>query len=153
MVQKSKIIIFVLVIIVAIIGIYYIGSGKIYKKTKEDIVFKDSLPTCDLHSSICKIEFDDQKRIGLNILNKPLSSNKELIYQVMTEGFDDNNLYISIVGVEMNMGLHEKKLIKNNDVYEATISLPACKSGHMIWEVSVISNKEKIGARYILGVK
>lgn len=141
-----------LVILGAFFG-YYFGSGKFYEQRQKDIAFKDAT-NCNLHLNSCKVSFDKEKEVVMDISNRPMESKKELIYQVRTVGFDDKDMLVSIVGVNMNMGLFEKKLIKNdNNFYEAHLALPSCINGLMKWKISVISKKEKLGANFIVDIE
>ena len=154
MLQKVKYVVLVLFCLVVVSSIYYFGSGRFYEQRQKDIVFKEMLSSCDLHTDSCSVDFDSNKSITLNIENKPLFSQKELLYLVKTEGFSDDKLLLSVVGVKMNMGLFEKKFVKNLDgVYEAKLFLPSCVSGLMKWKISIISPKEGIGANFIIDLE
>ena len=152
--HKIRYIVIVVLTIFIIACIYYFGSGKFYEQRQKDIIFKETSSLCDLHLNSCNVSFDEEKSISLNIENKPLFSNEELLYVVNASGFEDNELLLSIVGVKMNMGLFEQRLIKKQDgIYEGKLLLPACMSGLMKWKISVISQKDSLGANFIIDLK
>ncbi|MFV0481766.1 MAG: hypothetical protein ACK5LP_07250 [Campylobacteraceae bacterium] len=149
--QKSKFIFgFVAILIIGAI-LFFVGSGKFYDSKNSDIIFKDDITKCDLHVKSCEMVFEGDKTISLELGGKPLKAGKSLKYSIKTKGFSDKEFFVSVVGVNMNMGLFEfvaKKI--NEGEYEANALLPTCISGRMTWKISVISKKEKIGANYIL---
>lgn len=150
MIKKLKPLFAILIALVFGIVLYFFGTGEFYKARQYNIFFQDANLDCDLHKSACTVFFDKNKTIELKIDNQPLKPGKILKYIVKTTNINNDELLISIVGVNMNMGLFEYELAKKNEnTYEANGILPNC-TGKMIWKISVIAKQQEIGANFIL---
>ncbi|MDR2342087.1 MAG: hypothetical protein LBD84_03470 [Campylobacteraceae bacterium] len=144
----KKVLIAVVLVIVAL-GAFLFQSGKMYSFFQKDIIFYDAKTGCDLHSNFCETALGD-KKITLNI-DKPFKAGEEMNFSVQTEGFDDDELLVKIYGLNMNMGIFEYALVKIDDKnYKGKALVPTCMMGKMTWKVNIISQKENIGASFIL---
>ncbi|MDR1614168.1 MAG: hypothetical protein LBS26_01215 [Campylobacteraceae bacterium] len=145
----KKVLIFAVLVAVALI-VFLFQSGKIYSLFQKEILFYEAKSECDLHVTSCEITLQNDKKITLDI-DKPFNAGKEMDFIVQAEGFGDDELLAQIYGINMNMGIFEYPLAKiAAQIYTGKALLPTCMSGKMSWRVNIISQKEGIGASFIL---
>jgi hypothetical protein len=138
------------VLIVAAFSVFLFQSGKIYSFVQKDILFYDAKVGCDLHESSCEAILGEGKKITLDIA-KPLKAGEEMSFNVRTESFADDELKVQIYGLNMNMGIFDYVLAKTDeDNYSGKALVPTCKMGKMTWSVNIISERENIGASFVL---
>ncbi|MDR2342082.1 MAG: hypothetical protein LBD84_03445 [Campylobacteraceae bacterium] len=148
--MKQKILLFAIFIVIATAGIFAVFSDKIYSYFERDITFKDVQSDCDLHANFCEVIFENGKSIKLDV-SRPVKAAEKFILTVYTSDFNDSELEAVIYGVNMNMGVFNHTLEKIQDgIYAGVSILPACMGGKMTWRVNIISQKENIGASFIL---
>jgi hypothetical protein len=136
-------------LVIAASAFFLFQNGKIYSFFQKDIQFFEAQQECDLHVSSCEVILQNDKKITLDI-DKPFKSSEEMRFNVKAEGFEDEKLLAQIYGLNMNMGIFEQILLKTDGIYRGNVLLPTCMSGKMVWKVNIISQKEGIGASFVL---
>jgi hypothetical protein len=148
--MKQKFLFFIAFLIIAAAGIFAFLGDKIYPFFQSGVTFKEAAADCDLHTNSCKVVFENGKSIELS-LSKPLKAAEQFTLNVRASDFDENELKASIYGVSMNMGVFDYTLAKGDDgVYSGVGMLPACMHGNMEWKINIVSERENIGASFIL---
>jgi hypothetical protein len=148
--MKQKILLFAAFLIIITAGIFAIFSDKIYSFFGSGTAFKEAVADCDLHEGFCKVVFEDGKSIELDI-SKPIKAGEQFTLNVHAAGFEDDKLEASIYGLNMNMGVFNYTLGKNEEgFYSGEGMLPTCMHGKMEWKINIISKQENIGASFIL---
>jgi hypothetical protein len=148
--MKQKILLFAVFVVIAALAVFAVFSDKIYSYFERDITFKDAQSDCDLHANSCEVVFEDEKSIKLDI-SRPIKAGEEMTFNVQAEGFEDDELSAQIYGLNMNMGIFNYTLEKKEEGFYGGIgTLPTCMSGKMSWKINIISQKENIGASFVL---
>lgn len=107
--------------------------------------------TCDLQSSKC--EFLYKGKLGhFKALETPIIINKTNIVQVELENISDEEIWIDIKGIELDMGYNRVRLKRKGSLFEGKIYLPSCSLKVMTWEVMLIikSGDKRLGHVYKL---
>ncbi|MDR2635730.1 MAG: hypothetical protein LBC08_02745 [Campylobacteraceae bacterium] len=140
----------VVVLVIAALAAFLFQSGKIYSLFQKDIQFFEAKTACDLYVGSCEVILHNDKTITLNI-DKPFSAGKAMNFNVRAEGFEDDEFFVQIYGLNMDMGIFEYPLVKTDSgSYVSKVFVPTCMGGKMSWQVNIISKKENIGAGFVL---
>jgi hypothetical protein len=129
-----------LLVVLGIAAYFFIDSADIYKFIMGDTKFYEQSKQCDLHVKPCSITIPEYGEITLEISPKEIPLMQPLVFQIYTQGeLANKTLDLNIYATNMNMGYQSLKMKKISDkVYEASVILPTCTVGGMIWRAEVV---------------
>ncbi len=141
---KKFIRLFVLEIAVlsTILAYFFIDSSDIYRWYAGSTNFSKQNKLCDLHKSSCEVILKDGSIVKLDINPKNIPLMKPIKLTIITKNINLKTLSLQLFAMNMNMGFIKKdlkKIAKNR--YEASVILPSCIIGGMIWNANIIVNK------------
>jgi hypothetical protein len=140
----------VLVGVVVLLALFACSSWRVYSGLEKDVVFSEANSSCDLSKNSCEAVFVGGESIALEI-DKPLRAGENMIFNVRADGFEDEQLFVHIYGLNMNMGLFTFEFPKKADGgYGGSVLLPNCMSGKMSWKIEIISKQKALGAGFVL---
>lgn len=110
-----------------------------YVSPAKKVVIAQPAPGCDLNIEECPALLPSQGDILLSLTPHPVPVSAPL--EIEVHAYDVNPLRIEVdfSGVEMNMGPNRLELSPlGNNRFAGKTSLPACISGEMAWQATVI---------------
>ncbi len=137
----------ILIILVIVLGYFFINFTSLYNSFSPKIDYKTQAKTCDLHKGSCEISLGKGQKISLEIFPKNIPLMKTLRFKITSTKELKNLPTLKIYATNMFMGEFKLKFKKIKDkIYQAKVILPTCSVGGMKWNADI--KVSSLGARF-----
>jgi hypothetical protein len=131
-VNRSRLIDLAIVLAIALIGVV---TWRLQPKADVSLPPSD----CDLNRRSCSAELPGGGHLELSVDPRPIPTLRPLKLRLRLSGVEPTKAEMDFAGVAMNMGYNRPELKRvQPGRYEGETTLPACVSGSMEWQATVL---------------
>lgn len=124
-----------IVIILLLIGYFYIDFSSFLKDENHDFVLQEP---CNIDIKECDVILNNNTKITFEVINKPIQLMEEIKFKIISSNINTKLISLKVYSTNMFMGEFEYKLKQSSEgYYELKTILPTCPVGNMSWNIDI----------------